>query len=127
MKKLILFLLLIWQLPQNLLGLYNAKKCKYVHKLNGRKIYIIDSGEGMSLGDYVFVQPSCDEGNLLRHEYGHTIQSRMLGPLYMLIIFIPSYTWWRYFSKYKTDADVSEYYTFYTESLANKLVAKKNK
>lgn len=31
-----------------------------------------------------------DQEDGMRHEYGHTIQSRYLGPLYLLVIGLPS-------------------------------------
>ena len=59
---------------------------------------------------------------LLVHEYGHTIQSLILGPLYLLLIGIPS-TLWGFsprLNKKRKDNQIS-YFTFFTEKWANDL------
>jgi hypothetical protein len=46
-------------------------------------------GTGVSLGNYIFL----DEASRVwdrDHEYGHSRQSKMLGPLYLLIVGLPS-------------------------------------
>lgn len=50
---------------------------------------------GLSLGLFIFVPHESDgKGrNLISHEYGHTLQSLMLGPLYLIIVGLPSYIW----------------------------------
>ena len=60
------------------------------------------------------------EKRLLVHEYGHTIQSIILGPLYLIIIGLPSMIWAKttYFSKKDIRIPYSD---FYTESWANYL------
>jgi hypothetical protein len=94
MKNILLF---IWQLPQNLLGLaflcITRKKEKY-HEGMGRWFYTYSAPRyipGASLGDFIFLHNSRN-WNLLdnRHEFGHSMQSRMLGPLYLILIAIPS-------------------------------------
>ncbi len=84
---------------------------------------------GISLGAFIFIPPkarfynsvkyhfSNDEiqDRLLVHEYGHTIQSLFLGPLYFLIIGIPSVIWG---TVKKTD---QSYFSFFTEKTANRL------
>ena len=57
---------------------------------------------------------------LLVHEYGHTIQSILLGPLYLIIIGIPS-TLWGFlpvFARTRKEKQLS-YFSFFTESWAN--------
>ena len=61
----------------------------------------------------------------LKHEYGHTIQSPILGPLWSFVIGLPSLIWCGCFAKYRENHKVS-YYSFYTEAWANKL-GEKNK
>lgn len=86
-------LLYIWQLPQNLLGLLLLliyKREKEYHRLNGRTFYYTsEMRSGISLGDYIIMHRE-DKEDGMRHEYGHTIQSRYLGPLYLLVIGLPS-------------------------------------
>ena len=90
MKEILLYL---WQLPQNLLGLLLLlwyKREKVYHRLNGRIFYYTDEmPSGISLGNYIIMNRE-DREDGMRHEYGHSIQSRILGPLYLLIIGIPS-------------------------------------
>ena len=86
-------LLWVWQLPQNLLGLLLLlvyKHEKEYHWLNGRRFYCTsEMVSGISLGNYIIMNRE-DREDGMRHEYGHTIQSRILGPLYLLIIGLPS-------------------------------------
>ncbi len=57
---------------------------------------------------------------LLVHEYGHTIQSLILGPLYLIIIGIPS-TLWGFLPccNIKRKAKSISYFSFFTEKWAN--------
>lgn len=96
----------------------------------------------LSLGMFVFVtkepyfydklkdEYSKDElsKRLLVHEYGHTIQSLILGPLYLIIIGIPS-TLWGFFpsaNKKRKEHKIS-YFSFFTEKWANYLGEKVTK
>ena len=56
---------------------------------------------------------------LLVHEYGHTIQSLILGPLYLIVIGIPSTLWGFLFAKKRYEKQIP-YCAFFTESWANK-------
>jgi hypothetical protein len=47
---------------------------------------------GLSLGLFVFV-PRESESRLVVHEYGHTIESMILGPLYLPLVVLPSLVW----------------------------------
>ena len=60
-------------------------------------------------------------GRLLVHEYGHTIQSLIFGPLYLIVMGIPSTLWGflPYFQN-KRNNGVS-YFSFFTEKFANYL------
>ena len=90
MRRILLF---IWQLPQNLLGLILLLAYRHervYHRLNGRTFYFTsEMRSGISLGDYIIMNRE-DKEDGMRHEYGHTIQSRYLGPLYLLVIGVPS-------------------------------------
>lgn len=93
MKEILLY---IWQLPQNLLGLILLlfyKHEKEYHRLNGRTFYYTDEmRSGISLGNYIIMNRE-DKEDGMKHEYGHTIQSRYLGPFYLLVIGLPSILW----------------------------------
>ena len=49
----------------------------------------------MSLGLFIFTPKGKDSRTeqVRVHEYGHCIQSLVLGPLYLIVIGIVSYTW----------------------------------
>ena len=128
MKKLLNILLYIWQLPQHILALilwlvYCRKKPIDVY--NGCKIYKINDRyfSGVSLGDYVildeiyFSQKQYEFTK--RHEYGHSIQSKILGIFYLILVGIPSLfnnLMARKFSYFNEN-----YYSLYPEKWANKL------
>lgn len=90
MKEILLY---IWQLPQNLLALIMLlyyKKEEVYHRLNGRVFYYTkEMRSGISLGNYVIMNRD-DMEDGMRHEYGHSIQSRYLGPVYLLFVGLPS-------------------------------------
>ena len=71
----------------------------------------------MTLGNYIFISPRATE-NTIKHEYGHTRQSLYLGPLYLIIIGIPSILW---AMTHRTIAPDKSYKWFYTEAWADKL------
>ena len=59
---------------------------------------------------------------LLVHEYGHTIQSLMLGPAYLIVIGIPSSLWgFLPHLQRKRKTQQLSYFTFFTERWANRL------
>jgi hypothetical protein len=76
---------------------------------------------GLSLGPFIFVPRKCPR-RLVVHEYGHSIQALMLGPLYLPIIVLPSLTWAGLpaLERRRTRRHTS-YYAFYTERWANAL------
>lgn len=86
-------------------------------------------GGSLSLGMFIFLdidnpRPQTSyENKLLVHEYGHTIQSLFLGPLYLLVVGLPSFIWASCFGKYRTRKHRS-YYSFYPEKWANRLGAR---
>ena len=84
-------LLYIWQLPQNLLGLLviwfsNAKHICNSYWLTTHYSF------GVSLGKYIIIGPGYPGKRMLDHERGHQKQSMILGPLYLLVIGLPSAT-----------------------------------
>lgn len=82
---------------------------------------------GVSLGAFIFVadnRPEVWTCDARVHEYGHTIQSLLLGPLYMLVIAIPSMIWCNTKSLHdKRMRGEMNYYDLYCESGANTLGA----
>lgn len=126
LKKLKKLIIATWELPQNTVGAIVKKifKAKYHLTYNGAKVYTWKFLGGMSLGNYIFIyEPIVDKAsgaNMIKHEYGHTLQSKYLGWLYLLVIGLPSLIWAWGFEGYRTKRGKS-YYSFYTESWANKL------
>lgn len=88
-----------WGLPQSLLGLVlTVKYRRCPHRWVGGALATLHDGAwgGVSLGMFIFVpgglQPQ-REAALLSHEYGHTFQSALLGPLYLPAVGVPSFLW----------------------------------
>jgi hypothetical protein len=126
-----------WGFLQTLLGLFmflihNKSKHFWYH---GALVTAWKLKSSVSLGMFVFVadEPffakkyrdiSIEEHSkmLLVHEYGHTIQSLILGPLYLILMGIPSTVWGFLPSaaKLRKEKQVS-YFSFFTESWANVL------
>jgi len=122
------WIMFFWQLPQILLGeIICSKRDRRISNVDGVDVYITRRFEGVSLGNKIFLNPDTAEGPwLVKHEFGHVIQSRMLGWLYIPVILIPSFLWFQtvcVLGKLFKDLDtVTIYYKFYTESWANKLM-----
>lgn len=113
--KILNFILYIWQLPQNLLGILikTFTKAEPIEH-----IYYWKYNSGLSLGKYIFVNKNASF-NTVFHEEGHQKQSLYLGWLYLIIIGLPSIIW----ATLKTLGLFSNvsYYKFYTEAWADKL------
>lgn len=85
---------------------------------------------GVSIGMFAFVDhmPEGDKAytsNLVLHEHGHTLQSIILGPLWVFVVAIPSLIWAGCFGKWRAKHHVS-YYAMPIEAWANKLGGVKN-
>ena len=101
MKKNVFFRILteIWQLPQHIIAyiimLVKHKSIKSVTNDDGILYYLVDNlfNSGISLGNYIFLDSNrCYDYKTIKHEHGHQIQSLMLGPLYLIVIGLPSIT-----------------------------------
>ncbi len=125
-----------WGALQTLLGLvvfflhYGDRHFSY----HGAIITVWKARSSITLGMFVFVtsepyftekfegQISVEElsNRLLVHEYGHTIQSLILGPLYLILIGIPSTLWGFWGGKKRKEKQIP-YGAFFTEKWANRL------
>ena len=122
------FINYVWQLLQNLLGML-YKDCisdNIITRVNcdatDYECYLTRNGGGVTLGRYIFVNQNYkDLSNVILHEIGHTKQSRILGPLYLIIIGIPSISW-AGLRRLIPALKKINYYSLYTESWANKLM-----
>lgn len=136
MKKIKNILLYVWQLPQNLLGLlltiiYRPEK-KLISSNGNIACFSKTMSGGISLGKYSIISNSyitrckSDEDilnlDVTKHEaLGHGTQSRYLGPLYLLVIGLPSIVWASIYPSKRFPYTKNGYYKFYTEKWADKL------
>ncbi len=123
MRTLICILLYLWQLPQNLLGLLVVAfthPSSVIPSPDGHSVVRASyrMRGGVSLGRYVVINTCQCTTITIRHELGHCRQSRMLGPLYLLVIGLPSLLWAALHEKV---APGRSYYWFYTERWADRL------
>lgn len=119
-------LLWIWQLPQHLLALIilliNRKNTRVMETATGIKYYLVKyiMDCGISLGDYIIIDADFSVCIVdVHHEYGHSIQSHIFGPLYLLVIGLPSIIN-NIISRVK-DKPFKWYYTRYPEKWADSL------
>lgn len=110
----------VWEFPQCILGwiltkIYNVE---YKETYKDISIYAGKFRSGISLGLYIILSETSWRYNrnyVKEHEWGHTCWSKYLGPLYLIIIGLPSIIWTQVYDKVN-----KSYYWFYTESLADK-------
>lgn len=128
-----------WGLPQSLCGLavslYYRKYPQY--DFHGAHVTVWPHKSSLSLGMYLFLTDDAfhyykDQKSeltekaftrgLLVHEYGHTIQSLMYGPLYLIAVGLPSILWANLppLRRRRKEKSIS-YYSVYPEKQANKL------
>ena len=113
----------IWQLPQHIAALLYywylimRKQVLMVEREDAYVIYTKNVKGSVTLGMYIFLSYKATKRTLM-HEIGHTRQSLYLGPLYLIIIGLPSLTWAIIHSTWMKRRN---YYNFYTEKWANRL------
>lgn len=115
-------ILVIWQLPQVIVGFLvrlfiGAEKQPELSSQYDRRIFYWRFGSGISLSTYYIIVRYNADDNTVNHEKGHTIQSLYLGPLYLIVIGLPSIIWAGLIHKHTNKS----YYWFYTEAWADKL------
>ena len=128
MRALRNILLYLWQLPQNLCGLLLVAFLPTMvpidirgeaHRLPSSLLFISDRMKGgVTLGRYIALNTDLfTDYTTWYHERGHSIQSMILGPLYLVVIGIPSLLWAAWWNPKRS----MDYYWFYTEKWADKL------
>ena len=126
-----------WGAPQTFVGfvLFMAHRRSPHRRYRSAIVTYWPSEAGLSLGLFLFLprwalDPADERARgraaaLHRHEFGHTIQSLLLGPLYLVVIGVPSLVWagfppvarqWRRGER--------GYYSFWTEKTADALSAR---
>lgn len=121
----------IWELPQNILGmivwLILIRKIAEVEIVQKRCFFNIPNF-GISLGSFIFWSRSDSaiiaiHNNNKEHEYGHSIQSLILGPFYLLVVGLPSIARVLYGMIFYaiTKTRWQNYYAGYPENWANRL------
>lgn len=120
-------LMWLWQFPQNLLAIcIEGILCEAAYRegiVRGNTIiynYVLPT---MSLGSYIFVNTMSTD-TAVKHSHGHSKQSRILGPLYLVVIGIPSLLHLIVYSICGMMGFSWNYYKFYPELWANKLAEK---
>lgn len=117
-----------WGILQTLAGFAVWCWLKFRQPANRRFVYhgaqvtTWESPYSLSLGMFIFLGQTgrAGEERLLCHEFGHTIQSCMLGPAYVLVIGLPSLLWARLgWCKRLRARERMSYYQFYTERWAD--------
>lgn len=132
-KLVIHLILFLWQLPQNLLGLllltYQRVRKLDISLSYERNRCFIQGRLGISLGFFIFWFPIAQDKDPRaytcnkEHEFGHSLQSLIFGPLYLLVIGIPSASralYARYYQS-KTGRWWPRYYRGYPERWADSL------
>lgn len=116
-----------WCLPQTLLGfilklIFKGEEKTRMYCMKKYTYYNTTLTPGsISLGKYILLRKDHHNNiDVVEHEHGHQIQSLILGPLYLLVISLPSLIWSGCFKKYRVKHNIS-YYTFYTEKWADNL------
>ncbi len=130
MKKFLFYLVdWTWALPINLIGFIAyiifavIKGCKHERFFNATVTYVPGDWGGISFGTFIFMNPDRPDDWLRDtkiHEYGHTWQALLLGPIWFLVIAIPSFIWCNFKPciNYRKNNNVS-YYSLYCEAWAN--------
>jgi hypothetical protein len=98
MKTLTLTIKFIWELPQNILGIIVwllLKNKVSIFEKNHNRFFFHVPNFGVSLGSFIFWSNSDSaiieiKQNNKEHEYGHSIQSMIFGPLYLILVGVPS-------------------------------------
>ena len=115
-----------WGFPQTLLGAI----IRFLNRKNPSRVYhgcIVTRWRNpysLGVGMYLFLsERSYDKQSQVQvHEFGHAVQSAILGPLFLPLIGIPSFLWCMLpvFQTLRKKKRIS-YYKLYTESTANRL------
>ena len=129
-KKVMSLIQWTWGLPQTILGALVVfvvlPKATRTSIFRGIRVLTVDAPIGVSLGAFIILTEDASAESLV-HEYGHCIQSAILGPLYLILVGLPSalrvgISFLRYkVLKHNPGSIVKWYYGGYPEKWADKL------
>lgn len=136
MRRLLYLLLQCsWGLLQTLAGaavfLVYRKRPRF--RFHGAVVTVWPLCSSLSLGAFIFVtdKPPRDRSGqipdreisrrMLVHEYGHTVQSLILGPLYLPVVGLPSLLWAQLPACQRRWRGNLSYFSFLPEKTANSL------
>ncbi len=130
-----------WGLLQTVAGavvFLRFRRCP--HRLyHGAVVTVYPLYSSLSLGPFIFLtdKPPRDRSGqipyqeiprrLLVHEYGHTVESLILGPLYLPVIGLPSALWANLPACQRKWRNETSYFSFFPEKSANYLGEKVTK
>lgn len=135
MRLLYLLLQCTWGLLQTAAGAavyWRFRNCPHF-RFHGAVVTRYPLYSSLSLGPFIFLtdKPLRDcsgqipdleiPRRLLVHEYGHTVQSLLLGPLYLPVIGLPSLLWAQLPVCRRKWRGKMSYFRFFTERSANRL------
>lgn len=116
---------ILWELPQILLALIFyailKKRITQIVEYKDSKVYFIKSFPGgISLSFMIFLNDTyINDLRVIKHEYGHTIQSLWLGWFYLIIVGVPSIIRASIWNRYKLEE--KKYYDGFPENWADLL------
>ena len=113
-----------WGFPQTLVGLIVylcCRKCPH-GQYHGCITTRWRNRGSMGMGMFLFL--GSEDSQVRVHEFGHSVQSLIFGPLFLPIMGIPSFLWCNLpvLRRLRKEKAIS-YYCFYPESTANALGA----
>ena len=129
LKKFVFYLIQwTWGLSVNLVGgiayliCTKIKGYRWQHFGYARIVYMPWNAGGLSMGLFIFMKDQHKNKKWTHdvriHEYGHTWQCLLLGPLYYPVIALPSVIWCNCFRGYRQKNNVA-YGKLYCEGWAN--------
>lgn len=121
-SKIVLVLLIIWQLPQLFVGFILSQFFRDHSEVSYENFTAMKCRTELwfcfTLGWFIFA-PQCVNDDIMRHEVGHCIQSRYLGPLYLIVVGLTSVI--LFWLKKLLKKDSYWYHNHFPENWANKL------
>lgn len=120
MKTIYNYIWWVWELPQLLAAFLVLTFVRPLAKYKYQDAIVVVHGRKFNVALSRLILVNKPTTSKLQHEYGHVTQSKYLGPLYLLVIGIPSLL-------HCVFHQCRNYYHFYTEKWANKLHKDKQK